>query len=282
MWWALLPISVATAVCLLSIHTKTGSVRNITGQRVWGAAKLDRTRLLYPWMKCRRGSPNLILDASRFFMPNRLRNRIATDCNLQSVKVGYERHNKHERYMVTTPSCSERLVLLFFGGKTWPHRVTWRRKEVCQKVEGFQPVKSGVKVELVTHSVFTAQTDQDCMPTVGGEGSQVLIRTVLSLWFCGLTHLLKVSTGDFEVDKCSTDFPQLCPMQYEFLEFPVIPEVKELCDETRLETTGHLDPRSLCWGFMVGMTSAFDQWKWKSLNRVRLSVTQRTVVHGIL
>ena len=97
-----------------------------------------------------------------------------------------------------------------------------------------------------------------------------LIWTVLSLWFCGLTHLLKVSTGDFEVDKRSIDFPQFCPMQYEFLEFPVIPEIKEFCDETRLETTGHLDPRSLCWGFMVGMTSTFDQWKWKLLNRVWL------------
>ena len=125
------------------------------------------------------------------------------------------------------------------------------------------------------------QTRTAC-PQLEMKEVKFLIRTVLSLWFCGLTHLLKVSTGDFEVDKCSTDFPQFCPMQYEFLEFPVIPEVKEFCDETCLETTGHLDPRSLCWGFMVGMTSAFDQWKWKSLNRVRLSVTQWTVVHGIL
>ena len=71
-------------------------------------------------------------------------------------------------------------------------------------------------------------------------------------------------------------------MQYEFLEIPVIPEIKEFCGKTRMGTAGHLDPRSLCWRFMVGMTSAFDQWKWKSLNRVLLFLTQWTVVHGIL
>lgn len=38
---------------------------------------------------------------------------------------------------------------------------TRRRKEICQKVENFQPIKNGGKVELVTHPVFTAQTDQD-------------------------------------------------------------------------------------------------------------------------
>ena len=62
-------LSIASYLCSncrvsSAIHTKTGAWEISQGRRAWGAAKLDRTRLQYPWMRCRWGSPNLLPDAS--------------------------------------------------------------------------------------------------------------------------------------------------------------------------------------------------------------------------
>ena len=156
MCWALLPISVATAVSS-ALHTKTGAWEISQGRRAWGAAKLDRTRLRYPWMRCRWGSPNLLPDAS---------------CQTASEIGSLQTITFSPWMLATNDTITVRDIW-------WPHPAavkdlfyrslvvrldlteTRRRKEICQKVENFQPIKNGGKVELVTHPVFTAQTDQD-------------------------------------------------------------------------------------------------------------------------
>lgn len=167
-------LSIASYLCSncrvsSAIHTKTGAWEISQGRRAWGAAKLDRTRLQYPWMRCRWGSPNLLPDAS---------------CQTTSEIGSLQTITFSPWMLAMTNTINMRDIW-------WPHppavkdlfycslvvrldlTETRRRKEICQKVENFQPIKNGVKVELVTHPVFTAQTDQDCVTTIGDGGSQV-------------------------------------------------------------------------------------------------------------